>query len=187
MAGRFLPPLSLVKIIMVPLHNQSRFSISSPKEKDVSELQEEGGWTVHDGLWGHETFSPFMTVDAFRTGEVQDPHRSFLLRTAPQVKGCLKRGGGVCGVVMVVRTEGRGGGQGVRFCSAEKGGLFLAELPGCVSAERCGMGAEKRDAERPACSPATGSGAAAGGTPNHCGNTVREDSAAGSHSPEGRR
>ncbi|MEQ2261449.1 Fibroblast growth factor 8 [Xenotaenia resolanae] len=26
-----------------------------------------------------------MTVDAFRTGEVQDPHRSFLLRTAPQV------------------------------------------------------------------------------------------------------
>ncbi|KAK5622341.1 hypothetical protein CRENBAI_005020 [Crenichthys baileyi] len=113
MAGRFLPPLSLVKMIMVPIHNQGRFSISSPKEKDVLELQEEGGWTVHKGLWGHETISPFMTVDAFRTAEIQDPHRSFLLRTAPQVKGCLKRGGGVCGVVMVVRTEGRGG-VGVR-------------------------------------------------------------------------
>lgn len=36
---------------------------------------------------------------------------------------------------------GAEGGWGVRFCSAEKGGLFLADQPaifnrGCVSAER---------------------------------------------------
>lgn len=111
----------------------------------------------------------FSLILVLAQAAAQAPPRPFSpypVWTAPQVKRCFKS-----------RGEGGGSGTGaVRFCSAEKGGLFLADQPAILTggvlapSERLdtGVGWEQREERRSVLSAVLTqpSGAAAAST--HC-------------------